>query len=639
MIYQFAQFKLDTVDFRLYSHEEIVHCEPMVFDLIAYLVKNNNKLVSRDELLDNLWAGREVSDATLSNHIKLARKAFGDDGQQQNIIQTVRGRGYRLIASPIEEIEMPLASLSAKMQNEKIDDKFPLELTQDINPESETITRSIWSKGWYRNALIFLLLLVIGIIAQQVFLNDKPVAPFKTKITRIAVLPFNNTLNDLSTDYLGFAIADQIIGDLIYFNQISVQPSSAVRQYIGKNVDINEFSEELNLDYVLSGNYISKDNKMKFLVELIQSRTGQLIWRKSFDVDSGNIFQFQENVSKLVSKKLEIQLSPNTIRRLEKNTPKNPVAYELFLKSRAQPLTNVGHQHAIDFLNRALVLDPDYAPIYVELGYRNSQLSIYALGNFEDSQKAVDFLLKSLAMNDEMLEAYAALGTLYTNMGEIEKAVSAIRKAIKINPHYADAHFSLGYVYRYAGMIDESIKSMETALAIEPTNPRFRSVGINYLYNREYNKALHGFNLDKDSTFSMNWHVLVYIRTGEYQKAKEYISKVQQQEPNSFFAKASVVFESIIDKDYETGLKMMADLASYDTPDGEVWYHWSANYAALGEYDKSLQLLERAIDYGFFNYPTMNQDPFYDPMRENDEFKRLMLKAKTKHLDFKANNF
>lgn len=80
---------------------------------------------------------------------------------------------------------------------------------------------------------------------------------------------------------------------------------------------------------------------------------------------------------------------------------------------------------------------------------------------------------------------------------------------------------------------------------------------------------------------------------------------------------------------------MMDDLASFDTPDGEVWYYWSANYAVLGDQKNSIRLLKKAIDYGYFNYPTMSQDPFYDSIKENKEFKQQMMRAKRKHLDFK----
>ena len=620
MIYQFSHIKLDTTSFKIMSHDEITHCEPMVFDLIVYLIENHSNLISRDELLEKLWQGREVCDATLSNHIKSARKLLGDDGQQQKIIETVRGRGYRFIASPLEKVESNQSALSKL---------FP----------DASVSKSPSSYHVYRYLAFFLLLIVAYFMVEKILdMTRKPIDDYG-KTTRIAVLPFSNTLNDIETEYLGFAFADQIIGDLVYFKRISVRSSSEIRKYVGQIIDINEVAKTLNVDYVLSGNYIADHKRIRFHVELIQSRTGQLIWRKKFEVDSNDIFKLQESISHLVSEQLEIQLAPNAMQRLMKSTPKNALAYELFLKSRAQPITHDGHNNAIKLLNRALQLDADYAPIYTELGFRHRHLSMYSLGSAVDAQRALNYILKALKMNGEMIEAYTALASIYTETGQTEKAIETIKMALKINPNYANAHFSLGYAYRYAGMIEASVKSMETALILDPNNPRFRSIGVSYFFNDDYDKALKGFDLDAQSAWANNWRGLLYNRLGEYQNALDNFNQAQQKEPNGFFAKAAMVFKAIINKDFANGLMFMDDLASYDTPDGEVWYHWAANYAVLGDHENSVRLLKKTIDSGYFNYPTMNKDPYFDSIRANPEFKIIMLQIKEKHLKFKQKHF
>jgi TolB-like protein/DNA-binding winged helix-turn-helix (wHTH) protein/lipoprotein NlpI len=602
------------------SHDEITHCEPMVFDLIVYLIENHNNLISRDELLAKLWPGREVCDATLSNHIKSARKLLGDDGQQQKIIETVRGRGYRFIASPLKRVE----------SNQS---KLPL-LLPDVK-----VAKSLPPNHIYRYMAFFLPLILAYFMVEKVLdKTSKPIDDYQ-KTTRIAVLPFSNTLNDIETDYLGFAVADQIIGDLVYFKRISVRPSSEIRKYIGQILDINEVAKTLNVDYVLSGNYIADHKNIRFHVELIQSRTGQLIWRKAFDVGASDIFKLQESISHLVSEQLEIQLAPNTMQRLMKSTPKNALAYELYLKSRAQPTSHDGHNNAIKLLERALQLDADYAPIYTELGFRHHHLALYSLGSTVDAQRAMNYILKALAMNGEILEAYTILASIYTETGQIEKAIENIKMALKINPNYADAHFFLGYAYRYAGMIQASVKSMETALTLDPNNPRFRSIGVSYFFNGNYDKALQGFDLDAQSAWANNWRGLLYNRLGEYQHALDNFNQARQKEPNGLFAKAAMVFKAIINKDFANGLAVMDDLASYDTPDGEVWYHWSANYAALGDHKTSVRLLKKAMESGYFNYPTMNKDPYFDSIRANPQFKKIMLQIKEKHLKFKQKYF
>ena len=101
--YRVGDFTIDAALFRVTSGSEVVPVEPKVFDLLVYLIRHRDRVLSRDELFQKVWDGREVSDATLSNHIKSARRALGDSGELQQTIQTVRGRGYQFVA-PVTEL-------------------------------------------------------------------------------------------------------------------------------------------------------------------------------------------------------------------------------------------------------------------------------------------------------------------------------------------------------------------------------------------------------------------------------------------------------------------------------------------------------------------------------------------------------
>src|SRR5690349_9784535 len=103
MKYRIAEILIDTARFRISSGDSPVAVEPKVFDLLVYLLAHRDRVVTREELFKEVWDGREVSDATLSNHVKSARKVLGDSGELQSTIQTIRGRGYQFIA-PVTEI-------------------------------------------------------------------------------------------------------------------------------------------------------------------------------------------------------------------------------------------------------------------------------------------------------------------------------------------------------------------------------------------------------------------------------------------------------------------------------------------------------------------------------------------------------
>src|SRR5262245_51132369 len=103
MKYQIAEYTIDTARYRITSGDAVIPAEPKVFDLLVYLVRHRDRVVTREELFKEVWDGREVSDATLSNHVKSARKILGDSGELQKTILTSRGRGYQFIA-PVTEL-------------------------------------------------------------------------------------------------------------------------------------------------------------------------------------------------------------------------------------------------------------------------------------------------------------------------------------------------------------------------------------------------------------------------------------------------------------------------------------------------------------------------------------------------------
>ena len=152
---------------------------------------------------------------------------------------------------------------------------------------------------------------------------------------------------------------------------------------------------------------------------------------------------------------LQIQLLQDEPRRIQTDVPRNPLAYEYYLRSISYPLTIEGNQFALEMLNKSIVLDPDYAPAYRQLGVRTHRLAQYGLLDPEEIQKAEDYCRKALSLNPELLSALGNLAILYAETARTEEAVELTKQMIEINPNNADAHYSLGYIYRYTGMLKE----------------------------------------------------------------------------------------------------------------------------------------------------------------------------------------
>ncbi|MFC2085270.1 protein kinase [Bacteroidota bacterium] len=458
-------------------------------------------------------------------------------------------------------------------------------------------------------------------------------------ISTIAVLPFSNTKSDPETDYLGFALADQIIGDLVYLKNITVRPSSSIRKYDKQVIDPLRAGDDLKVDYVITGNYLKEAKNIRLNVEFVEVNTNEIIWREPIEVEYKNAFRLQDIVSDKVIKGLQIQFSQDEQDRMQSNVPRNPLAYEYYLRSISYPSSIEGEQLAIEMLKKSIELDSGYAPAYDQLGFRIHRLAQYGLLDPKENKRAENFYLKALSLNRELLSALGNLAMHYTEIARTDEAVKLTRQMLEINPNNAIAHYSLGYIYRYAGMLNESVLEMEKALALDPKNPRFRSIVITYEFAGEYEKALDASKIYKESTFTLGTLGAILFRQGKKMQAVEYFDRVIAMEPEGLQTLWVTGIKAFIEGNIEVGIDAARKFEQANIADAEAWYHFAENYGLLGDRDGCIRTLQRAVDGGYFNYPFMLTDFFFDSMRDYPEFQMVLEKAKEKHLAFRKRFF
>ena len=455
----------------------------------------------------------------------------------------------------------------------------------------------------------------------------------------IAVLPLTNSKPDPETDYLGFAIADQIIGELGYLNNITVRSSGSVRKYVNRVVDPTAAGDSLKVDYVLNGNFLKEANLVRLNIELVKVDTDEMIWRENIEVDFNSTFELQDIVSQKVIEGLNIQFSQNELDQRGKDIPNNPLAYEYYLRSISYPYTNEGDQFAIEMLKKSIEVDSTYAPAYAQLGDRIHRLAQFGLHGPQETMKAENHLLKALSLNEGNIFALTSLAKIYTETARIEKAVELTRQIVEINHGNAEALFSLGYIYRYAGMVNESIQEMEKAMAIDPENPGFRSIIVAYKYAGEFEKAFESSKLFHENTYILGYQGEFLFRMGKEDQAVEYFNRCISMDPDGLQALWVTCMKAHIEGNIELGLEAARLFELVNIVDAEAWYHFAGNYGLLGDRDGCVRALQRAVDGGFFNYPFMLEDSFLDSMREDEEFLQVLGEARKKHESFQRSFF
>ena len=455
----------------------------------------------------------------------------------------------------------------------------------------------------------------------------------------IAVLPFLNNKPDPDNDYLGFAIADQIIGDLNYLKNITVRPSSAVRKYSKEMVDYVQVKEDLNVDYMITGNYIKEGEVVRLSIELVELGTNKMLWHSNqLEVNFENTFQLQDLIAEKVIKGLNVSFSDQELSRMSKDISKDPLGYEYYLRSLSYPLSEEGDELAIGMLSRSIELDSLFAPAHAELGFRNQRYRFFGMENIDKVRELEEHYVKALELNPELLSAMGYLAILYAETSRIEEALMITRRMLEINPNHASSHFSLGYIYRYIGMLHESADEMEIALKIDPKNINYSRIGVTYVTLFEYERALNAFS-EGETSYFLIWKAMVLFRMGEKGQALEMLDKCLERSDAAYVVNHALSMKYIIEKKFSEALNTLKKIEEADLSDSEGWYFLAVKYAMINEQEKGLECLAKAVELGYYNFPFMNADPLLMSLKERIEFEKTLADAKTKHLYFKNKYF
>ena len=257
MIYNFGDDSLDTDRQELLRGAELVVIEPQVFDLLHYLIRHRERVVSKDDLIAHVWKGRIVSDSTLTSRITSARRAIGDSGDEQRLIRTVARRGFRFVGEVRESGGKPA----------------PL-VKEDVAVHA--------ASGAGLRAL-----------------SDKP---------SIAVLPFSNMSGDPEQDYFSDGITEDIITALSRFRWFLVIARSSTFVYKGQGVDVKQVGRELGARYVLEGSVRKSGQRMRITAQLIDAVSGGHIWAEQYDRELTDIFAVQDEITARVAAAIQSKL-------------------------------------------------------------------------------------------------------------------------------------------------------------------------------------------------------------------------------------------------------------------------------------------------------------------------------------------
>jgi TolB-like protein/Tfp pilus assembly protein PilF len=413
MSYLFGDCELDPALHELRRQGRSIAVEPQVFDFLLYLVERRERLVGHEELNQQIWQGRAVSDWALSNCLKMARRAIGDSGRRQDYIRTFPRRGFRFVG--------------------------------DVEVSGGTVAATAGSAR-------------IG--------GDQP---------SIAVLPFENMSGDPAQQYYSDGITEDIITELSRYPDILVIARNSTFKYRNLAIPPRKVAEELGVRFVLEGSVRRQGDRIRVTAQLIDGASEGHVWAERYDRELDEIFVVQDEITAQIASALGETIHADQRRRSQRKNPANLDAYDKCLQ--ALPLIpdpdRDRYAKARRLAEEAVALDPDYAQAHAIIALIRlvSYTSRWRDCSGEALQAAYESAHHAVALDGHNYLAHAMLGYCLTWQRRHDLAIASLRRAVALNPNDAFTRGCIANALVFAGQSGEALEQIETAMRLDPHYP------------------------------------------------------------------------------------------------------------------------------------------------------------------------
>lgn len=475
-----------------------------------------------------------------------------------------------------------------------------------------------------------------SIIEAKKIVKKNPSRRFHKIITSIAVLPFTNTSKDPESEYLSDGITENIINSLSQIPKLKVMARSTVFRYKGQDVDFQQVGLDLHVQAILTGWVTHYGDFVKIQTELVDVLDGSQIWGEQYSRKFADIITIQEEIAHHISEKLQMKLSGDDKKRLNKRHTQDTQAYELYLKGRYYWNKRIGNslKKGIEYFQQAIDRDPTYASAYAGLADCYIILGIY--GNLYDSQeaysKAEAAATKALQIED-LAEAHTALASVriyrYWDWAGAERE---FQRALELNADYPTAHQWYGTHLMRMGRFDEGFAQLKRAYQLDPLSLIInQSIGWGYYVSRQYEQAATQYLkvIDMDEKFFSSYAELglVYLQLKKYPEAIATVKKALELTSNNSVIILSVLgYVYAISEQKKEAEKILAELQQRSLTVRVSPVLISAVQIGLGNIDSALDHLEKGCENRDELVIRMRVDPMLDPLRVYPRFAQLMKK-------------
>jgi TolB-like protein len=422
----FGDCTLDLDRRELSRASAVVATPPQVFDLLVYLARNRERVVTRDDLFTAVWGQRIVSESTLASHINAVRKAVGDSGQAQRVIRTVPRKGFRFVAD-IQEVDSsgnrgaPVAAATR-----------PISVAPDL-----------------------------------------PSLPAKPSI---AVLPFLNLSGDPAQDYLADGVVEDVIAALSQHRWLFVVSRNSSFTYKARTVDVKQVGRELGVRYVLEGSLRKSGNRVRITGQLLDAASGAHHWAGRFEGVLGDIFELYDQLTASVVGAIAPQLERAEIERARNKPTESLDAYDYYLRGmvKLHHGTRETIDEALPLFHKAIESDPDFSSAYAMAAWCHCwrKVNAWMLDCPREIAEGVRLARRAVELDKGDAVALTRSGHALAHLtGDVGAGIALVDRALVLNPNLAVAWFLGAFLRVWHGQTEDAIEHFTHAMRLSPLDP------------------------------------------------------------------------------------------------------------------------------------------------------------------------
>jgi TolB-like protein/Flp pilus assembly protein TadD len=464
--------------------------------------------------------------------------------------------------------------------------------------------------------------------ARDVF-AAQPVLPPPVEHGSIAVLPFLDLSPARDSEYFSDGIAEEILDALARVEGLRVAARTSSFALRGKDIDVTEIGSRLRVQHVLEGSVRRVGQRARITAQLIDATTGYHVWSESWDRDSDDVLAVQEEIAQAIVAALRPELERG---RLVRHTTTDPEALELYRQGRYywhhSDKPGFG-QRSREAFQRAIDRDPRFALAYAGLAdlYTDSEPSL------EYWPRSKAYAERALQLDPALAEAHAALAYVsFKYDWDWATAEAGFRKALELNPNDVVAITAFGSLLTAIGRLDEAIALHRRAQALDPemawvTCPAMAwPLMIAGRLDDAIRECETGARMDSGSAMVLGFLAHLYSLAGRHDDAVATLRQIplsaREDRPSAFDAWIHVRAGRV-----DEARRTMNELREYAKQNFVPAVDFAVMYLALGEYDRALEALERAVEARSYSLVWLRVNPVYDPLRENPRFVALERKV------------